>query len=81
MSGTSVTCHSRGGGNPDPHKLLFSSGLDTRLRGYDKRSSVLYVHLNRLCQQPSSLWNSSGIPVPKSLLSLNLLITAMFSML
>jgi len=36
-------CHSRGGGNPDLYKSLICIGLDTRLRGYDKRSFVLYV--------------------------------------
>jgi len=34
---------------------MLYSGLDTRFRGYDKRSFVLYAHQNRLCQQPAPL--------------------------
>jgi len=34
---------------------MLCSGLDTRLHVYDKRSSVLYLHQNRLRQQPASL--------------------------
>jgi len=39
---------------------MLCSGLDTRLRGYDKRSLVLYFHQNRLCQHSESQRDGSS---------------------
>jgi len=38
--------------------ILLLYGLDSRLRGNDKRSLVLYVHQNRAYQPPESHRNS-----------------------
>jgi len=50
---------------------MLCSGLDTRLRGYDKRSLVLYFHQNRLCQHSESHRDdiSDRITSPKPCLS------------